>query len=181
MLYAKFLGSYEGMTQQFTWNAETAVAMLLFACVALILVQCVSGLHALVERERAVSMEKQKSADSLNEALKVRDTFLSIAGHELRTPLAGLFLRVQQWRRRLKDGAQLSLSSKQIDDVIVGLNRLNGLVDSLLDVSRSTSGQADLQRESIDVDAFIRSVGSLQCRMPQRQQDATSSFMRTQA
>ncbi len=145
---------------QFTWSAETVVAMLLFTCVALVLVQCVSGLHALVERERAVSKEKQKLADSVNEALKVRDTFLSIAGHELKTPLTGLFLRVQRWRRRLKDGEQLSLSSKQIDDVIVGLNRLNGLVDSLLDVSRSTSGPTDLQHESVDVDTFVRSVGN---------------------
>lgn len=145
---------------EFTWNAETITAMLLFICVAVILVQCVSALRVLVSRERAVAVEKRQLADSLHEALNVRDTFLSIAGHELKTPLTGLFLRVQLWRRRLGDGACLNLSAKQVDDVIVGLNRLRGLVDSLLDVSRSTSGKTDLQLESIDADALVRSVES---------------------
>src|SRR5690606_16727327 len=51
-------------------------------------VGALTDIHAQKESERAKA-----------EAIKVRDDFLSIAGHELRTPLAALQLQVQSLER----------------------------------------------------------------------------------
>ena len=69
---------------EFSTDPQTLVAMLLFFCMALALVACVATLQTLVVRERGVAAEKQALVSSLSEALGVRDTFLAIAGHELK-------------------------------------------------------------------------------------------------
>ena len=72
--------------------------------------------------------------------------------------MTGLFLRVQTWRRRLLRGSQNGLALEQVDSLIVGLARLRSLVDSLLDVSRATSGRIDLHCEWVDFDKLVLGV-----------------------
>lgn len=78
-------------------------------------------------------------------AIQERDDFLSIASHELKTPITSLKLQVQLTQRSTKLGEgivprpeklarSLEISERQID-------RLSGLVDELLDVTRIQAGK----------------------------------------
>ncbi|MBL8957410.1 MAG: PAS domain S-box protein [Myxococcaceae bacterium] len=80
-------------------------------------------------------------------ALELRDDFLSIASHELKTPLAAMHLTLEGIRRQLKDPAQLQRFETAIDSH----RRLVALADSLLDASAMAGGRLVLQRAPCDL------------------------------
>ncbi|PTL82171.1 PAS domain-containing protein [Vitiosangium sp. GDMCC 1.1324] len=97
----------------------------------------------------AVSLENIRLYQEAQQAVGLRDEFLSVASHELKTPLTSLKLqhellgRMLSQERRVDIGPRLSAALRQV-------NRLSSLVDSLLDVSRISAGT--LKLEPIDVD-----------------------------
>lgn len=94
-------------------------------------------------------------AERLRAALAVRDQFLSIAAHELKTPLAILKGYVQWllWR----PGGDPAV--REILRVIERqCNRLDWLVNQMLDVSRIQTGRLELQPEPFDLAALVREV-----------------------
>jgi PAS domain S-box-containing protein len=99
----------------------------------------------------------------VEEALRLRDEFLSIASHELRTPLAALQLRVDGLNRlvpKLTDAMRgdpvVARVLQNVDGIGASSVRIDDLITSLLDSSRITSGRLELQRLSIDVSAVVR-------------------------
>ena len=103
--------------------------------------------------------DRKRAFDAAERAIRVRDEFLSIASHELRTPLMTLDLRLKSSRRGPhQDGrcapTRFPASSRRrcADD------RLIGLVDDLLDVSRVNNGQLSLHRGSFDMADAAREV-----------------------
>lgn len=78
-------------------------------------------------------------------ALKSRDEFLSIASHELKTPLTSLKLRIQNTARQLSKEGINNFSLERALDIINKNNqqvdRLVRLVDDMLDISRVQSGK----------------------------------------
>jgi PAS domain S-box-containing protein len=100
--------------------------------------------HAEGERIRLAQAE---------EAIRLRDEFLSIASHELRTPLTALHLQLQNLRERCG-----SLDTKvvaKIDRATQSSNRLGELIDVLLDASRVVGGQLSLDRRLFDLTAVV--------------------------
>ncbi len=87
-------------------------------------------------------------------AVAARDEFLSVAAHELRTPVTVLQLKLQQVALKQQASicgtcdhavpADYSGAARQI-------SRLGQLIESLLDVSRIASGLANLEREDVDL------------------------------
>jgi PAS domain S-box-containing protein len=78
-----------------------------------------------------------------------RSDFLSVASHELKTPLTPLSLGLQGLERRLArgqpvDAAMVQKSRRQVV-------RLTALIDYLLDLSRLESGRLELGRESFSL------------------------------
>jgi signal transduction histidine kinase len=97
---------------------------------------------------------------SLAEAVRVREEFISIASHELKTPITPLALRVQQLLRIARvdpDGAipreQVVHATRDLDKHLVSLTKL---VNNLLDVSRIKSGQLVLQLERFSLGEAVR-------------------------
>lgn len=87
-------------------------------------------------------------------ALQARDEFLSIASHELKTPLTGLLLQVQMFQRfarRLSGDPAIERISAMADTMERQVKRLSQLTYDLLDTSRITSGRLDLRIESVDL------------------------------
>ncbi|MHB1951929.1 MAG: sensor histidine kinase, partial [Acidiferrobacteraceae bacterium] len=95
-------------------------------------------------------------------AMRQRDTFLSIASHELKTPLTALRIQVQAYRlglrsQRPESGAPpdmvrfLDRTNRQID-------RLVHLVEDMLDVSRVDAGRLTLVREWVDLNLLVTDV-----------------------
>jgi PAS domain S-box-containing protein len=88
-------------------------------------------------------------------AIRARDEFLSIASHELRTPLTALKLRVQG----LLHGKDLDDKlRKRLESASRQTERLERLIDNLLDVSRITTGHLELEPEEIDLAEVVNDV-----------------------
>ncbi|HEX4353271.1 MAG TPA: ATP-binding protein [Polyangiales bacterium] len=103
----------------------------------------------------------KRARDAAEQAVRARDEFLSIASHELRTPLTTLQLRLQGLAKDVSVDAAHVIDNRirtKIDSALRQEQRLSGLVDSLLDVSRITNGVLTLQRELVDLVELARQV-----------------------
>jgi len=98
--------------------------------------------------------------NALRESVQVRDEFLSIASHELRTPITPLKLQVQQLERLIRKGATLDNEklSKFIGLWNRQLDRLSLLIDDLLDVSRISGGRLTMNPESVDLTQLVNEI-----------------------
>jgi signal transduction histidine kinase len=82
----------------------------------------------------------------LQEAIKARDQFLSIASHELKTPLTSLKLQLQMARRKWKELVEQDPRlMKVFTTSLAQVDRLTSLVEDLLDVSRIKTGKMSLK------------------------------------
>jgi PAS domain S-box-containing protein len=97
------------------------------------------------------------------EELRERDEFLSIASHELRTPIAALQLRVQVMQRAA-DRTDDPVGRQHLQNLAV-LERLTRritlLVNGLLDVSRARIGSLKLDRTDVDLAEVMRQSADL--------------------
>lgn len=91
----------------------------------------------------------------LEGALQMRDEFLSIASHELKTPLTSLKLSSQFFLRSLKKGDMSTLSRERLEHMANQNNelvsRLARLIDDMLDVSRIRTGRLQLHKTHEDL------------------------------
>ena len=85
----------------------------------------------------------------------MRDEFLSIASHELKTPLTALLMQADALTRVLhKPGAPAAARAAPSAASIAstrGVRRLDALIDQLLDSSRIRAGHLALQRDEVDL------------------------------
>jgi signal transduction histidine kinase len=91
-------------------------------------------------------LEEQRARAAAEEAVRMRDEFLSIASHELYTPITSLNLAVQAMSR----GGQLA-SSRLVGLAERQCQRLAKLVEDLLSATRAQVGKLELQREDVDL------------------------------
>jgi signal transduction histidine kinase/CheY-like chemotaxis protein len=85
-----------------------------------------------------------------------RAEFLTVASHELRTPLTPLSMHLQAMERRLAKGQPVE--PERVERARRQLERLTGLVDDLLDVSRFEVGRLDLTFERIEISQLAADV-----------------------
>lgn len=111
-------------------------------------------------RERAELLARERQARmAAEQALNLRDQFLSLAAHELKTPLTSLLGNIELFKRRASREQTLSEQMLRTFNVIEHqTNRLNRMVFSLLDLSRIERGQLTIERRPIDVCALVRRV-----------------------
>jgi len=83
-----------------------------------------------------------------------KDDFLSIASHELKTPLTTIKGYVQMIGRSLPDNASEKLISV-VEKTGIYVDRLNNLIAELLDVSRIQTGNIELHKEVFDFDKMV--------------------------
>jgi signal transduction histidine kinase len=103
----------------------------------------------------ALAIDSIRLQNDLKAAVVARDEFLSIASHELNTPLTPLKLQIQLLMRTLSRESQLNLKPEKLHKILASsdlqLNRLSKLVTDLLDISRITSGKISLNIEEFDL------------------------------
>lgn len=117
-----------------------------------------SFLEALAQ-QCAVALERGRLYQQAKEAIQIRDQFLSIAAHELKTPLTALSGQVQLTQRRLARGElaperlarSISIMARQAD-------RLDAMVRALLDVGRIERGQFVLELQRVNLVELIARV-----------------------
>jgi PAS domain S-box-containing protein len=112
------------------------------------------------ERESEQLLLAEKAAHAAAEqAVRVRDQFLSVASHELRTPLGALMLGLQATLRRLNEGALSKASIHKLEVAERQAQRLNTLIGQLLDASRLAAGrELELQREPVELGELVREI-----------------------
>jgi PAS domain S-box-containing protein len=92
-------------------------------------------------------------------AVRARDDFLSMASHELKTPLTTLHLQVQAMRRRWgRGGESPEKAQRHLETLARQVDRLARLIDELLDISRITAGRIDIDWQQVDLTAVVREV-----------------------
>ena len=106
--------------------------------------------------DRRKNEEQRVRLAQAEEAVRLRDEFLSIASHELKTPLTALQLQLQMLEQRMQELDE-NLAHRVSRATRSG-ERLADLVEALLDVSRIATGKFDLQRETVELGAAVREV-----------------------
>jgi PAS domain S-box-containing protein len=110
-----------------------------------------------VEGASSIARDVTEQERAVQEALQLREQFISIAAHELRTPLTALFARVQLAERRLsRPDYDREALLRDVTLVRKGADKLRLLIERLLDISRIRSGQLQLEREPTDLVALVR-------------------------
>ncbi|OJT25990.1 hypothetical protein BO221_09140 [Archangium sp. Cb G35] len=108
----------------------------------------------------ALALDNARLYRESQEAIQARDEFLSIASHELRTPITALRLGIQRLFRLARGGAEppWKTVAASLDGVERQGKRLSLLIDSLLDVSRLQSHHIQLELEEVDLSGVVRDV-----------------------
>ncbi len=107
----------------------------------------------------AQAIENARLYGQAQAAVVARDEFLSIASHELRTPLTALRLALENLRRVSAREAPGGAPSPNVERVLAASERagqrLEKLVEALLDVSRIHMGRLELDVEPLDLGAVV--------------------------
>ena len=152
------------MQKKHSWKKEQPQIVLSGTASALI-----SARRKVVRRALPAGQEVQTYTDELEQlkrelesANQMKDKFLSIASHELRTPITVIRAHAQMIERNIakrpdvsSDLSTLITSLKIIDEQT---RRLSVLVDNLLDPNSNRDGKMQLRRELRDLAALCREV-----------------------
>jgi PAS domain S-box-containing protein len=110
-------------------------------------------------RRAANAVENARLYNNAESAIRARDHFVSVASHELKTPLSSLIGYTQLVQRRTRQTGTISeRDSATLDNVVKQARRLDRMVNSLLDLSRIETGQLSIESEPVDVCDFARRV-----------------------
>lgn len=133
---------------QITWNSRYRLIFYLIVSISLVIMLLMLNGRMF---QYAVLFQKLKEVDQM------KDEFISIASHELRTPITGirgyLDMVLAGDFGTIPDPAKGSLRM-----VLSSAERLNGLVEDLLNVSRIEQGRLDLKLEAVDPHPVITEV-----------------------
>jgi PAS domain S-box-containing protein len=95
-------------------------------------------------------------------AVRLRDEFLAVASHELKTPLTPLRLQLQGLRRVVEGQGGEPVPPERLLRAVRGcesqVRKLAGLVNDLLDVAKLAQGRLPLHLEEVDLGAVAREV-----------------------
>lgn len=113
-------------------------------------------------RRAGIAIENALLYSAAQSAIRARDEFVSIASHELKTPITSLKMQLQMMLRGInveKNQAPspekllkaLTSSTKQID-------RLTVLIEDLLDVTRIETGKLTYKFEKVDLSLMVKEI-----------------------
>lgn len=111
------------------------------------------------EQELLLS-QLQVARCELEHAVRMRDDFMSIVSHEVRTPLNGLILETQLRKMHLARGNLDAFSVDKLQAMVERderqINSLIRLVEDMLDVSRIRTGKLSLRPKLFDLGQLVR-------------------------
>jgi signal transduction histidine kinase len=96
------------------------------------------------------------------DATRARDEFLSIASHELKTPLTSLKLQIQMNQRLMQHENPDAFSPERVRKLVETtdrqVDRLGRLVEDMLDVARVHTGKLTMEKSQVDLTELVREV-----------------------
>jgi signal transduction histidine kinase len=126
---------------------------------------------SLQRRIDEATAELQQRYEELKELDRMKSQFLSIASHELKTPVTAisgwLQVALKRMRRLIESrpgepeaGAQLASLLEQLDVVYRQTGKLVRLIDELLDVSRIQTGRVEFRYADVDIGELANEVAA---------------------
>ncbi|AIR91161.1 hybrid sensor histidine kinase/response regulator [Pseudomonas cremoricolorata] len=111
-------------------------------------------------QEQALLLTQLQAAQTdLEHAVRMRDDFMSIVSHEVRTPLNGLILETQLRKMHLSRGNVAAFSPDKLQTMVERderqINSLIRLVEDMLDVSRIRTGKLSIQPKAFPIDSLL--------------------------
>ena len=111
---------------------------------------------------QAYAEEMELANRKLEEADQMKDQFLSIASHELKTPVTSIRGHAQLTIRRMEKQKDSSPEMEEIGVTLKKINdqttRLTTLIDDLMDVSSMRAGKLELRKQKSDLRDICREV-----------------------
>jgi PAS domain S-box-containing protein len=100
--------------------------------------------------------------DSQKRAISLRDDFISIASHELKTPVTSLKMFTQILEREATNNKTLKFADK-LNKMDQQIDKLSVLIKDLLDVSKMQHGKLEFHDEEFNINQLVReTVNSVQ-------------------
>jgi PAS domain S-box-containing protein len=107
-----------------------------------------------------VAIENALLYQTAQKAIAVRDEFLSIASHELKTPVTSLKLLLQMTRKGVVPEESIGPSPQKLalslDKANTQVNRLTNLIEDLLDTSRIQMGKVDYYFQKVNLSELVQ-------------------------
>jgi signal transduction histidine kinase len=144
---------WEGLLQHLA-GVEAGAIVSTFVVMGIAAVVCAHGSRRMTDLIHRVAedMGKRQHAE---EELRLRDEFLSVASHELKTPLTSLQLEVEGLVRQVRMAGTSPIAAEQIaprlESADAQTERLARLINQLLDVTRMNAGRLQLDLEDVDL------------------------------
>ncbi|ABA74390.1 MULTISPECIES: hybrid sensor histidine kinase/response regulator [Pseudomonas] len=124
--------------------------------------QQVEALEQSRREQEALLLQLQSTQGELEQAVRMRDDFMSIVAHEVRTPLNGLILETQLRKMHLaRDNAAAFTLDKMhamVDRDERQIKSLIRLIEDMLDVSRIRTGKLSIRPSRFDLAQLVGSL-----------------------
>lgn len=101
--------------------------------------------------------EQVEARRKVEDLSRLKDEFLSIASHELRTPVTSIKGYTQLAKTLIREN-DLATSEEYLDIALDQIERMSRLILELLDVSRIETGRLEIRREAIRWADFVREI-----------------------
>lgn len=110
----------------------------------------------------SLAIENSRLYHDSQEAIRARDEFLSIASHELKTPLQSLVLQNDMRKRQIRRGEGECLDPDEISRALdlekQQLTRINRLIEDMLDISRIRSSRLSIHKQPLLLGTLVEDV-----------------------
>jgi signal transduction histidine kinase len=124
--------------------------------------QQLSALERARQEQELLLAELRRAQGELQRAVRMRDDFMSVVSHELKTPLNTLILEVQLRRLYLERGNLAAFAPEKLGAMVEKderqIRNLIRLIDDMLDVSRIRTGKLSIRRQPMDLAALVGAV-----------------------
>jgi CHASE1-domain containing sensor protein/nitrogen-specific signal transduction histidine kinase len=145
---------------QFDEQSQQAIAPFIFALGLMI-----SGVVFMLSRAQytarnnaeKLASQLLQSQKELEKAVSMRDNFISIASHELKTPVTSLKVYGEVMARKFTKSKQAE-NTQAITKMNNQIDKLANLISDLLDVTRIQAGKLAFREEKFDLTAAVKDV-----------------------
>lgn len=115
-------------------------------------------LEAEIEERKKAEQEarhQQLLKQTAEQLMMKKDEFMSIASHELKTPITSVKASLQLLQRMADKNDALAQVSPFVDKAAKQVNKLTGIINDLLDVTRIQAGRLELTTTDFNLNAMI--------------------------
>ncbi len=106
----------------------------------------------------AYAVENSLLYSAAQKAISLRDEFISVASHELKTPVTSLKIYAQYLQKQFEKTPSTKQNNQYVQKMNAQIDKLVLLISDLLNISRLQAGKFDLHKEIFDMNILIEEI-----------------------